>query len=252
MSTVLFNPTNEELRTQHQGVDVILKPYPEDGHVLKVDDSRARHVLNVLAPRGLTSLEYGDERDSGKIKKEKAAAGVKRNFDFKRKQVIDFNQLNISNQDKKIEYLRPAKHLKAYADEVGIKLIQPYTSPDEGQEKIGTLTNELKKKDTLIQEQKKQVSDLQGQVTELSNQMKQFIDMMKTAKKDTWVEPVEDGQNDVDEEVVKFRVLNRPQLKAWMKKNWDEIQTYPDEIRAEINERHEKLFGEPFPESVPE
>jgi len=245
MATVLFNPTNEELRTQHQGVDVILKPYPEDGHVLKVDDKRARHVLNVLAPRGLTTLEYGDDRQDGKIKKEKAASGVKRNLDFKRKQVVEFNQLNISNKDNKIGYLHPAKHLKEYADEVGIKLVEPYTDPDEGQEKIGALTNELKKKDGLIKEQKKQVFDLQEQVTELSSQMKQFIDMMKSAGEDK-------KGPDVDDEAIKFRTLNKSHFKIWVKKNWDAIQTYPDEIKTEINERHEKLFGEPFPESVPE
>lgn len=263
MSSVLFNPTNEELKAQHQGVDVILAPYPENGHVVKVDDARARHILNILAPRGLTTLEYGDDRDDGKNKKAKAKSGRERNKAFKRKQVIDFNQLNQLNKQQGSGYLFPAKHLKEYSDELGIKLVEPYSAPDEGAEKISNLIDEGQKKDTLIKEQGKEVSELRSQVSTLSGQVSQLLktfqqpnDPPKAIKEETWVEPVETGavkeRETTEAEMLRFRTLNKASFNAWLKKNWDDIPGYPDDIRNEIDVRHVKLLGVPLPDSLPE
>ena len=257
MSSVLFNPTNEELKAQHQGVDVILAPYPEDGHVVKVDDARARHILNILAPRGLTQLEYGDDRDDGAKKKAKAESGRERNKAFKRKQVIDFNQLNHTNKTGNREYLYPSQQLKDYAAESGIKLEQPYSPPDAGTAKISGLIDEVRKKDTLIKEQGKQISDLGSQVTNLSDQVSQLLETFKQPKReDAWVEPVEKLPRDFTKEdyaeVIRFRTLNKASFTSWLKKNWDDIPNYPDEIRNEIDVRHIKLLGVPLPDSLPE
>ena len=264
MSTVLFNPTNEELKAQHQGVDVILAPYPENGHIVKVDDARARHILNILAPRGLTTLEYGDDRDDGKNKKAKAASGRERNKAFKRKQVIDFNQLNQLNKQQGSGYLFPAKHLKSYSDELGIKLIEPYSAPDEGAEKISTLMEEGQKKDTLIKEQGKEVSELRTQVSTLSDQVSQLLKTFqqplkssavvgtRDTEKDAWVEPVEGPGKIDDKEMLRFKTLNKASFNAWLKKNWDDIPNYPDDIRNEIDVRHIKHLGTPLPDSLPE
>jgi len=259
---VLFNPTNEELKAQHQGVDVILAPYPEDGHVLKVDDKRARHILNILSPRGLTTLEYGDDRDDGAKKKEKAASGRQRNKDFKRKQIINFNQINHENKIGNRNYMAPTQQLKDYAAEMGIKLEQPYAPPDEGSEKISKLIKEAGEKDITIEEQGEQMSELQTQVSDLSIQLSSLIKMIKQPEKvdspksvaddGKWTEPVEDGDAKQTKEMVKFRTLNVPQFKSWLKKNWDDIPNYPDEIRNEIDVRHIKLLGVPLPDSLPE
>ena len=260
MSTVLFNPTNEELKAQHQGVDVILAPYPENGHIVKVDDARARHILNILAPRGLTTLEYGDDRDDGKNKKTKAESGRERNKAFKRKQVIDFNQLNHANKTGNREYLYPGPQLKDYAAEIGIKLEEPYSAPDEGTAKISGLMEEAQKKDTLIKEQSKEVSELRNQVSTLSDQVSQLLKTFQqpeTVKKETWVEPdetlakdLERGLGEAAAEMVRFRTLNKASFKAWLKKNLDEIPNFPDDIRNEIDIRHIKLLGVPL--SLPE
>lgn len=245
MATALFNPTSEILRAQHQGVDVVLAPHPESGHILKVGDARARHILNVLAPRGLSVLEYGD---SDEKKKEKAESGRQRNRDFKRKQVISFNELNAANKGRKIPYLHPTKQLKEYADELGLELIQPYSAPDAGREKISGLMDEVEKKDTLIKEQSKETSELRSQVATLSDQV---AALLKTFKP---VEETEEPKHEEPkhEEVYKFRTLNKVQFNAWLKKNWDEFPTYAEEVMKEIDERYLKLFGEQLPASAPE
>jgi len=247
---VLFNPTNEKLKAQHQGVDVKLEPYPDDGHILKVDDRRARHILNILSPRGLTTLEYGDDRDDGAKKKEKAESGRQRNKDFKRKQIINFNQINHENKIGSRNYMPPTPQLKDYAAEIGIKLEQPYAPPDEGSEKISKLIKEAGEKDITIEEQGKQMSELQGQVSDLSTQLSSLIKMMK--QPETQPEKADTDIAFYDKEVVRFRTLNGPQFKSWLKKNRDEIPNYPDEIRNEIDVRHIKLLGVPLPDSLPE
>jgi len=252
MGTVLFNPTNEELKAQHQGVDVIIPAYPAKGHMVEVDDRRARHILNILGPRGLTTLIYGDEGDK---KEKKAKSGVERNKVFKRKQVVDFNQLNLSNKHSNKDYLYPGKQLKEYADEIGIKLEEPYSVPDEGREKVSALMDEVKTKDTTIKNQGKQLGELQKQVSGLSSQLASLLEMMKQPEKAEPVVELSKEQKEAGEyleEVVKFRSLNKAQFTAWMKRNWDEIPTYPVEIQAEVKERHDNLFKKPFPESKPE
>jgi len=250
MSTVLFNPTNEELKAQHQGVDVILAPYPESGHVLKVDDARARHILNILAPRGLTTLEYGDDRDSGAKKKTKAESGRERNKAFKRKQVIDFNQLNIANKMGNRDYLQPSQQLKDYADEIGIKLEQPYAPPDEGREKLSGLMDKVRKKDTMIKEQGQQITNLGNQVSTLSDQVSTLLKTFQQPDKGLAEPSGKTTVKPVDDEMLKFRTLNKPQFKKWFNKNFDNLQEYPDEIQDEVKVRYEKLFETPFPESV--
>lgn len=261
MSDVLFNPTNETLKAQHQGVDVILAPYPESGHILKVDSARARHILNILSPRGLTTLEYGDDRDDGAKKKAKAESGRERNKAFKRKCVIDFNQLNQGNEQRKLDYIHPGEQLKEYANELGIKLVQPYSAPDEGAEKISGLMDEAQKKDTLIKEQGKEVSELRTQVSTLSDQVSQLIETFKQPKPELPVElgegslPSEDSIIDWDEkrekEMLRFRTLNKASFKAWMKKNWVNASHYPEEIKNEIQARHVDLLGVPIPDDFP-
>lgn len=243
MSTTLFNPTNEDLEAQHIGVTTRIVKFPEKGHMVLVDDAKARHLLNILAPRGLMSLDFGDEGDA---KKEKAKEGRKRNKDFKMKQIMDFNQLNQANEARKVPYAYPSNELKEYSDEMGIELIAPYALPNVEKGKISKLKEELDGKNVRLEQQAKQMTDMQGQISELTSLVR---GMIKTGEDET---KSEFKGEDVVEEVVKFRSLNKAQFTAWMKKNWDEIPIFPVEIQEEIKERHEKLFKEPFPESKPE
>lgn len=238
MSTTLFNATNEDLEAQHIGVTTIIKKFPEKGHMVLVDDAKARHLLNILAPRGLTTLDYGDEGDA---KKKKAAEGRKRNKEFKIKQIVDFNQNQQQNEANKISYSHPTEALKQYSDELGLDLIKPYELPNIEKGKIKKLKEKIEDKDIQLEEQAQQMKTMQSQISELSDLVKKVIK--------TEPEPVKLSE---DSEVLKFRPLNKPQFTAWMKKNWNEILKYPVQIQDEVHARHEKLFGEPFPESKPE
>jgi len=238
MSTTLFNPTSEDLAAQHIGVTTTIKKFPEKGHMVLVDDAKARHILNILAPRGLTTLDYGDEGDE---KKKKAAEGRTRNKEFKIKQIVDFNQLQQQNEAKKIEYSYPSKALKDYSDELGLDLIRPYELPNLEKGKIKKLKEEIENKDVKLEEQTQQMKAMQSQISELADIVKKVIKSEP--------EPVKLKEN---EEVLRFRQLNKSQFTAWMKKNWNEILKYPVQIQDEIHTRHEKLFEKPFPELKPE
>lgn len=236
MAEVLFNPTNERFETQYIGEVVVIPSYPEEGHILKVDSARARHVLNVLSPRGLCVLNYGDSEQK---KEEIAKAGRERNKAFKRKMVIQFNQQNEANKQRTLPYLVPTEQLTSYADELGIALLQPYTVESDTQEKIGSLVQEINAKDEKIKIQDRQVEDLQSQVSALSEQVKNLIN--------TFTQPTEDAVENIDEdEMLKFRTLNRAHFKKWLAKNSENIEDYPENIQDEIDKRHIKLLGEPY------
>ena len=113
----LFNPTNEDLKGHHAGENVKIISKSK----LKVEDGRGNHLLNNLGPRGLTSLEYGDDE------KVKAAEGRKRNREFKLKQVLDYNSQNETRESSGLVHIDPPQHVKDYADELKIDLKKSYT-----------------------------------------------------------------------------------------------------------------------------
>jgi len=139
MAITLFNPTNEDLTGCKGGKNFTIPKYPERGHKVTVDDAKAKHLLNVLGPRGLTSLEYGDELDDGKNEKRKAEDGRNRNLSFKRKQVIRYNQENEARKAQQLGYINPPDHIEEYAKELGTGLIQPYAVQDVKNEEISGL-----------------------------------------------------------------------------------------------------------------
>jgi len=139
MTTTLFNPTNEDLTGCHGGVNFTIKKYPEKGHKVTMDDARAKHLLNTLQQRGLTYLEYGDELDDGQKEKQKADDGIQRNLDFKRRQVMRYNQENEARKAQQLSYVHPPDHIDKYAKEVGTGLIQPYAVQDAKNEEISEL-----------------------------------------------------------------------------------------------------------------
>lgn len=136
MSLVLFNPTNETLRAQYVGEDVVIAPYPQHGHKVKVDDARGRHILNALGPRGLMSLEFGDEEEK------KAVIGLERNREFKKKQIIRYNQENERRKQAGMAYIEPTAQVAEYARELGIALLEPYALKDVEKAEVSRLKDE--------------------------------------------------------------------------------------------------------------
>ena len=142
MSIIVFNPTNEDLTACYSGANVTIPKFPEKGHKVKLEDAKAKHLLNNLGPRGLTFLEYDDATDDGSKERRKAEDGRKRNLAFKRKQVATYNQNNESRKAQQLGYIDIPDHIEAYAQELGEGLIAPYQVADIKNEEIAKLKEE--------------------------------------------------------------------------------------------------------------
>ena len=232
MAIILFNPTGEDLVTQYVGEDVLIAA----GTKIRVDDPRGRHVLNVLGPRGLMTLEYGDE---GEGEDKKAVVGRQRNKDFKFKQVIDFNTLNEQRFQSRLPYIKPPSHIKTYSDELGIELRQPYAVEDAAKKDMSNamqrnqeLEIDLKKKDS-------EISELREQVTELMTQFRLF--MQKSTGSDG--QPPA-GSSDL---IGKWKTIGANNLAGWIEKNWDEIQLLPDDAMQDLEDRYQAVYKKKMP-----
>ena len=140
MSKMLWNPTNEELSYQFGGISFFFHP----GEKRKIEDAAGKHLLHNLGVRGLTVLDY--DCDEKKIE----ADAIERNRDFKKKMVIDFNQRNEQRKQTNFPYLYPTKEVKAYAIELGLGLLEPFTPRDAEREGIASMKAENESlKDTL-------------------------------------------------------------------------------------------------------
>lgn len=239
MSKILFNPTNEELRTMYVGEDVIIAP----DAMVKVDDQRGRQVLNVLAPRGLVELEFGDDADNFAGKRRKAEAGRERNRAFKRKQVMDFNAINDQRQQRRLPYLTPEPFLKEYARELGLELYEPYSSRNQEGQATAELLQKVQEKDDQLAEMRRANEAMQSEMTEMRRLMQKFMASNAGGNGD--------GEKDEWEDVRRqYKGINRTHFANWVGRNFEIIQGYPAEIQSEIKEKFERLYGQPYPTSA--
>jgi hypothetical protein len=247
MAIILFNPTDEEMRTQYIGEEVVIPPAPDPRHKIRVDDARGRHVLNVLGPRGLMTLEYGDEGDG---EARKAEIGRQRNLEFWRKQVMDFNQLNDQQHQKKLPYIAPSPQIKAAARRLGIKLYEPMSSTDDYTEAQAQTLAELDQKKREVAEKDKVIQSLSAKVDKLTSLVES---MLQAAGKQAAAPAAadEDPSDDWAEVKRKIKSINGNHFDKWVRKNWDAILDYPDDVRDLIAERWELLYKTPFP-TMPE
>lgn len=139
---VVLNPTNEDFDMQYAGISFTLKP----GQKQNLAINAANHVLNSFGPRGLCYLAFG--ADEAKI----AEQGRRRNEDFKRKLVTDFNVSNENRKNMNMGYLPPSEKLKEYALELGLELMQPYAPRDKEREKINEQNSEITALKNTVQE----------------------------------------------------------------------------------------------------
>ncbi len=121
---ILFNPTNETLNMMYAGVAIVMEPSPEKTHKMQVEDACGKHLLNAFAQRGLCQLIFGDDE------KTVAQAGISRNLEFKKLQIIRYNANNEQRKMAGLGYMPPTKELKRYSVELGIGLLEPYSIKD--------------------------------------------------------------------------------------------------------------------------
>lgn len=133
MSKMLWNPTNENLSYAFGGITFFFNP----GEKRKVEDAAGKHLLHNLGIRGLTVLDYDcDEKKIG-------ADAIERNRDFKKKMVVDYNQRNETRKQTNFPYLAPTKEVKAYAIELGMGLLEPFTPRDPEREGMASMQAEI-------------------------------------------------------------------------------------------------------------
>lgn len=247
MSTVLFNPTNEDMKAQYIGEVTFIKA----GEKKKVDDKRARHILNNLGPRGLMTLDYGDE---GEQEKKKAELGRRRNHDFKKTQVLRFNMQNDQRSERKLPYQAPDDFMKSYAEEVGIPLIQPYRPSSEESDRMAALTQEREDLAAEVKEKDKDITELKGEIGDLKKTMTDFMKMIKpdsetpdkteTEEKEEVKEEPEDLYPVIKQQ---YAGLSKTKFQDWVLRNENIIPTYPEKNQKEIAAMWKKFFKEDYP-----
>jgi len=219
MTTTLFNPTNEDFFAQYGGSNFTIPKYPEEGHMMRVDDNKANHVLNQFGPRGLTFLDFGDDSDDGAIKKKKAKEGRRRNLEFKRKQIATYNRDNEARKARHLEYIDPPEQIQEYAKEIGVKLEAPYEVADVKNEEIAQLRKDKEEGD-------KRFNDLQ----------KQMAEFLTLAKKGIIPKTADEKEAEAIETVkAEIKPMNRQTFEPWVKKLGQEgYGAYPIEVQVEI------------------
>lgn len=223
MAKILFNPTNEEFRQFHGGIEVIIKPFPEDGHKLRIDsDSKANHILNALGPRGLCVLEYGDE---SKDKEDAIAeAGLKRSKEFKIRQIVRYNQDNEKRKQTNLAYVDPPQAIKDYSVELGMELITPYETSDAKNTQIMDLTQSN-------EEMRKTLQDMQRQMA--------IMVMEKTG-----VKPETDEELNIRNIRQEYIMLQKSDFKQYVSKNKDRFAEFPISVQEDIDAKWSKMFGD--------
>lgn len=224
MSKTLFNPTKESFDALYEGISLHIAPFGEGGHKIPVHDSKANHILNSLGPRGLCVLEYGDESKEDQI----AEDGRARNLEFKRKQVIRYNQMNERNKQTNLPYVEPPQQIKDYAVDIALKLLSPYETQDAKNQEIVEL--------------RKRNDDLSERMNELLRRMSVKLE------EDTGVRALTDEEVKVRDYRQEFLMLNKPEFREYVEKNAKHISAFPIMVQEDLDAKWIRFFeGEPRP-----
>jgi len=253
MALVVYNPTNETFTATYVGETCEITPEQK----LRMDDARARHLLNILGPRGLVSLEYGDEGDA-EVKK--AKEGRSRNKEFKRQQVLRYNQTNESHKQQGLPYVVIPEQIQEYAKELGLVLVQPYQYKDKEVEEIAELRETRDDQGRYIKKLEETNKENQEQIAGLSNKVAELITLMQGGAAAIGAGSTDPTQSDEARKVeldkirsdLGFKRLPPNHYENWIVRRWDDIQTAPPEIQEEIKEKYRGFYNKPFPTSKPE
>ena len=251
MAIVIWNPTDEKFEAQYIGEFVEILP----GQKIKVDDSRGKALLNTLGPRGLTSLEYGDEGDA---EERKGKAARKRNFEFKKQQVIRYNQQNEAHKIEGKPYLTPPDQIKQYALDVGIKLLEPYSFGDAEVEEISRLRQDKGEQNRYIrqlEDQNKEQAEMIGKLSGTVDKLLSRVEAMEAKDAGrTQDPPSEKHAMELQEirEKLGYRTVTSRHLEGWVTRNWEALHAAPTEILEEVKQKWINLLNKPFPTEKPE
>lgn len=216
MGTVLFNPSNEDMHAQYVGEAVIIKAESK----IKVDDPRGRHVLNEFGQRGLCKLDYGDDEEVV------GAEGLRRNREFKLRQVMLYNQMNEARRQQNQAYMAVPKQIEGYADELGVGVIMPYNIKDGEREELAKLRTER-------DEQKKELLEMKVLMQRLLDQK----DGGDAVNPDETLQEKKVAMNRM-----MYKRLAPNTLKGWIRNNKLEIAAWPEENLSELRKKYAEFY----------
>lgn len=159
---IVWNPTNDDFDLQYAGFSFTIKA----GEKRHLDINCANYALTAMGARGLTSLVYGDESREAKIGED----AIARNKEFKTRQVVLYNQQNENRKHMNLGFLPPAEHLKKYALELGLKLLEPYSVRDEERNAISQTRQVNEDLSLRLAQQDKEMAELKEMIKQLMPQ----------------------------------------------------------------------------------
>ncbi len=247
MAMVILNPTDEDIEVNWAGIGHILKPDIRQ----TFDEKDGKQIMHNYKDRGLVELNYGDE---GAIEVEKIKEGRHKYDEFWTRQCVNYNQLNEERQQGNRPFIRPREEIFHHAKRLGIKLLEPYKLEDTASRELQalieqnkTLEKEIGKKDTAL-------AGLQGQVADLTANFKKFMSLAGAgANTNTENESAPETDIHLDPDTISATIarMHKKQFAGWMAKNWDEIASYPDDVRKVVADKHLNLYGTEFPTDRP-
>lgn len=245
MAMVILNPTDDPVKVTWGGIDYVFEPDCRD----RVEDSMGRQVIHNYGARGLVSLEYGDE---GERETEKIKEGRRRWNEFWTKQCVMHNQNNEQRQQTQRPFVEPQPDVIKHAKRLGIKLIQPYRLEDSSSKQISMLMEQNEQLRKEIGKKDGALANLQSQVSDLTQNFKKLLSLAGE-KKTEKVNPDDNGDDKIDLDSFRstYSRMNKKTFINWVVRNWEEIQAYPELVKADLSEKHQALYNMPFPEDIP-
>lgn len=224
------NFTPDTINWQHIGVEGAIKP----DQVVELEDSRARHILNKYAARGLVQMNFGDEPEP----KRKQSMSQWKNF--WEEQVVTFNRHNEDQKEKGNRYATPTAEIKEHAEKLGLELLRPWRIESKDNPEFQKLKSEN--------------AELKGSLSTMQAQIDKLIEMVgknQASQAETKVDKPKVSES-ADETVIeanrnKYKRLGESNMNLWVAKNWEDIKTMPEENRFEIEDKYLKIYGVPFP-----
>ena len=232
---IVGNFTPDPIEWMHIGITGVVGP----GEIVEMDTSRAKHVLNKFARRGLVQMQYGDDAEG----KKKESMGLWTHFwEF---QIVQFNQHNEDQKEKGNRYARPTPELLEKAKILGLGLLQPWRIESKESPELKRLQEENIALKATVETQT-------GQIQEILDMLKAGKEIPESPAKTETIEPP--GEDPLDVVAVnrkKYLSLSANTMSGWIKNNWEEIGGMPEENRFEIQTRYEDLYQTPFPAEKP-
>jgi len=264
---IIANFTPDKIEWMHVGANGTIPAYnpdnPKKPHIVNFDDSRANHILNKFAVRGLVQMNFGDDEEA------KKKESLKLWRIFWERQIENQNQHNEQQKEAGNRYSRPTDELDEHAKLLGIELLRPWTVAAKSTKEV----DELKGENMAL---KKSIEAMQAQMSQLMQMMAGGKVKAPLAQNEPEVEPGPDpsqssenakealrkqilkeqaeAKNKVEEfektlavNRNKYMRLGESNMNLWVSKNWDDIMAMPKENRDEIEEKYFKLYGVDFP-----